>query len=170
MRLILFYLISILLVNCSNNNEDLRNFRILPSVQEIKYNNGYSNLNFKNIKFAYCEIDTNLPIRYGFTKEIQSNSLIKSVVNYSIDNNLNLNEEGYKLNIKKNIIYIVAKDAKGLFYAFITLDQIIEDSKAQNTNLPLIDITDFPSLKFRPIHLDIKHHICLLYTSPSPRD
>ena len=159
MRLILFYLISILLVNCSSNNEDLRNFRILPSVKEIKYNNGYSNLNFKNIKFAYCEIDTNLPIRYGFTKEIQSNSLIKSVVNYSIDNNLNLNEEGYKLNIKKNIITIVAKDIKGLFYAFITLDQIIEDSKAQNTNLPLINITDFPSLKFRPIHLDIKHHM-----------
>ncbi|MBT4959327.1 MAG: family 20 glycosylhydrolase, partial [Flavobacteriaceae bacterium] len=53
----------------------------------------------------------------------------------------------------------VAKDEKGLFYAFITLDQLIEDSKDQNINLPMVSIKDYPSLKFRPIHIDVKHHM-----------
>lgn len=159
MRLILLYLISIFFINCSNTNEWIKNFKLSPSVQEIKYNNGSSDLNFKNIKFAYSDNSIKLPIRYDFTKHIQINNISESTINYSIDPNLNVIEEGYKLNIYKNKISIIAKDEKGLFYAFITLDQLIEDSKDQNINLPLVSIKDFPLLKFRPIHLDIKHHM-----------
>ena len=159
MRLLFISLISILFINCSNNKKALKNFKLLPSVQEIKYNNGLSDLNFENIKFAYSDNNIELPIRYDFTKDIQINNLSESTINYSIDPNLNVIEEGYKLNIYKNKIFIIAKDEKGLFYAFITLDQLIEDSKDQNINLPLVGITDFPLLKFRPIHLDIKHHM-----------
>ena len=131
MRLVLITLISILFVNCSSNKEVLKNFKLLPSVQEIKYNNGLSDLNFKNIKFAYSDNNIKLPIRYDFTKNIQINNLSESTINYSIDPNLNVIKEGYKLNIYKNQISIIAKDEKGLFYAFITLDQLIEDSKDQ---------------------------------------
>ncbi len=159
MRLVLITLISILFINCFSNKEVLKNFKLLPSVQEIKYNNGLSDLNFKNIKFAYSDNNIKLPIRYDFTKNIQINNLSESTINYSIDPNLNVIKEGYKLNIYKNKISIIAKDEKGLFYAFITLDQLIEDSKDQNINLPLVSIKDFPLLKFRPIHLDIKHHM-----------
>jgi hexosaminidase len=159
MRLVLITLISILFINCSSNKEVLKDFKLLPSVQEIKYNNGLSDLNFKNIKFAYSDNNIKLPIRYDFTKNIQINNLSESTINYSIDPNLNVIKEGYKLNIYKNKISIIAKDEKGLFYAFITLDQLIEDSKDQNINLPLVSIKDFPLLKFRPIHLDIKHHM-----------
>ena len=159
MRLVLITLISILFINCFSNKEVLKDFKLLPSVQEIKYNNGLSDLNFKNIKFAYSDNNIKLPIRYDFTKNIQINNLSESTINYSIDPNLNVIKEGYKLNIYKNKISIIAKDEKGLFYAFITLDQLIEDSKDQNINLPLVSIKDFPLLKFRPIHLDIKHHM-----------
>ena len=131
MRLLLISLISILFINCSNNKKALKNFKLLPSVQEIKYNNGLSDLNFENIKFAYSDNNIELPIRYDFTKDIQINNLSESTINYSIDPNLNVIEEGYKLNIYKNKIFIIAKDEKGLFYAFITLDQLIEDSKDQ---------------------------------------
>ena len=159
MRLVLITLISILFINCFSNKEVLKDFKLLPSVQEIKYNNGLSDLNFKNIKFAYSDNNIKLPIRYDFTKNIQINNLSESTINYSIDPNLNVIKEGYKLNIYKNKISIIAKDEKGLFYAFITLDQLIEDSKDHNINLPLVSIKDFPLLKFRPIHLDIKHHM-----------
>ena len=159
MRLVLITLISILFINCFSNKEVLKDFKLLPSVQEIKYNNGLSDLNFKNIKFAYSDNNIKLPIRYDFTKNIQINNLSESTINYSIDPNLNVIKEGYKLNIYKNQISIIAKDEKGLFYAFITLDQLIEDSKDHNINLPLVSIKDFPLLKFRPIHLDIKHHM-----------
>ena len=118
-----------------------------------------SNLNFENIKFAYSTNNTELPIRFEFTNHIENNKQSESTIDYSIDSSLNLNQEGYTLNITKNKISIVAKDEKGLFYAFITLDQLIEDSKDQNINLPMVSIKDYPSLKFRPIHIDVKHHM-----------
>lgn len=159
MRNILALLISIIFISCSNDKEISKYFKILPSLQEIKFNNGYSDLNFKNINYAYSEKNIQLPIRYHFTKHIQTNNLSDAVINYSINPALDLIDEGYNLKITKNKISIIAKDEKGLFYAFITLDLLIEDSKDQNINLPLVSIKDFPSLKFRPVHIDIKHHM-----------
>ena len=83
----------------------------------------------------------------------------KSKIEYTIDSEIDLPSEGYTLEILKNKVKITAKDQAGLFYGFITLDQLLEDSKNKNNNLPIVYIEDFPSLKFRPIHLDLKHHI-----------
>ena len=159
MRQLVIFLITFLLIGCSNKIENLDGFKLLPSVQELEYNNDFSNLNFENIKFAYSTNNTELPIRFEFTNHIENNKQSESTIDYSIDSSLNLNQEGYTLNITKNKISIVAKDEKGLFYAFITLDQLIEDSKDQNINLPMVSIKDYPSLKFRPIHIDVKHHM-----------
>ncbi|MBC8301020.1 MAG: family 20 glycosylhydrolase [Pelagibacterales bacterium] len=159
MRQLVIFLITFLLIGCSNKIENLDGFKLLPSVQELEYNNDFSNLNFENIKFAYSTNNTELPIRLDFTNHIENNKQSESTIDYSIDSSLNLNQEGYTLNITKNKISIVAKDEKGLFYAFITLDQLIEDSKDQNINLPMVSIKDYPSLKFRPIHIDVKHHM-----------
>jgi len=159
MRQLVTLIIIFFLIGCSNKIENLDGFKLLPSVQELEYNNDFSNLNFENIKFAYSTNNTELPIRFEFTNHIENNKQSESTIDYSIDSSLNLNQEGYTLNITKNKISIVAKDEKGLFYAFITLDQLIEDSKDQNINLPMVSIKDYPSLKFRPIHIDVKHHM-----------
>ena len=159
MRQLVIFLITFLLIGCSNKIENLEGFKLLPSVQELEYNNDFSNLNFENIKFAHSTNNTELPIRFEFTNHIESIKQSESTIDYSIDSSLNLNQEGYTLNITKNKISIVAKDEKGLFYAFITLDQLIEDSNDQNINLPMVSIKDYPSLKFRPIHIDVKHHM-----------
>ena len=159
MRQIVTLLITVFLIGCSNKIKNLDGFKLLPSVQEIEYNNDLSNLNFENIKFAHSDNNTELPIRLDFTNHIENNKQIESTIDYSIESNLNLNEEGYILNIFKNKISIIAKDEVGLFYAFITLDQLLEDSKDKNANLPMVSIKDYPLLKFRPIHLDVKHHM-----------
>lgn len=159
MRQIVPLLITVFLIGCSNKIKNLDGFKLLPSVQEIEYNNDLSNLNFENIKFAHSDNKTELPIRFDFTNHIVNNKQSESTIDYSIESNLNLNEEGYILNIFKNNISIIAKDEVGLFYAFITLDQLLEDSKDKNVNLPIVNIKDYPLLKFRPIHLDIKHHM-----------
>ena len=159
MRQIVILLITVFLIGCSNKIKNLDGFKLLPSVQEIEYNNDLSNLNFENIKFAHSDNNTELPIRFDFTNHIENNKQIESTIDYSIESNLNLNEEGYILNIFKNKISIIAKDEVGLFYAFITLDQLLEDSKDKNVNLPMVSIKDYPLLKFRPIHLDVKHHM-----------
>ena len=159
MRQLVIFLIALLLIGCSNKTENLDGFKLLPSVQELEYNNDFSNLNFENIKFAHSTNNTELPIRFEFTNHIENNKQSESTIDYSIDSSLNLNQEGYTLSVLKNKISIVAKDKVGLFYAFITLDQLIEDSKDQNINLPMVSIKDYPSLKFRPIHIDVKHHM-----------
>ena len=159
MRQIVTLLITVFLIGCSNKIKNLDGFKLLPSVQEVEYNNDLSNLNFENIKFAHSDNNTELPIRFDFTNHIENNKQIESTIDYSIESNLNLNEEGYILNIFKNKISIIAKDEGGLFYAFITLDQLLEDSKDKNANLPMVSIKDYPLLKFRPIHLDVKHHM-----------
>ena len=159
MRQIVILLITVFLIGCSNKIKNLDGFKLLPSVQEVEYNNDLSNLNFENIKFAHSDNNTELPIRFDFTNHIENNKQIESTIDYSIESNLNLNEEGYILNIFKNKISIIAKDEVGLFYAFITLDQLLEDSKDKNANLPMVSIKDYPLLKFRPIHLDVKHHM-----------
>ena len=159
MRQIVTLLITVFLIGCSNKIKNLDGFKLLPSVQKIEYNNDLSNLNFENIKFAHSANNTELPIRFDFTNHIENNKQIESTIDYSIESNLNLNEEGYILNIFKNKISIIAKDEGGLFYAFITLDQLLEDSKDKNVNLPMVSIKDYPLLKFRPIHLDVKHHM-----------
>ena len=159
MRQIVTLLITVFLIGCSNKIKNLDGFKLLPPVQKIEYNNDLSNLNFENIKFAHSDNNTELPIRFDFTNHIENNKQIESTIDYSIESNLNLNEEGYILNIFKNKISIIAKDEGGLFYAFITLDQLLEDSKDKNANLPMVSIKDYPLLKFRPIHLDVKHHM-----------
>ena len=124
MRQIVTLLITVFLIGCSNKIKNLDGFKLLPSVQEIEYNNDLSNLNFENIKFAHSDNNTELPIRLDFTNHIENNKQIESTIDYSIESNLNLNEEGYILNIFKNKISIIAKDEVGLFYAFITLAQL----------------------------------------------
>ena len=159
MRQIFILLLAFILIKCSNKIEDLEKFKLLPSVQKLEFSNDLSNLNFENIKFAYSVNDNELPIRFDFTNHIKNNTQSKSSIDYHINSNLDLNQEGYKLNILKNKISIEAKDQAGLFYAFITLDQLIEDSKDQNINLPIVNIIDYPLLEFRSIHIDIKHHL-----------
>ena len=39
------------------------------------------------------------------------------------------------------------------------MEQLLQDAKEQNVYVPLCTIVDYPSLAFRAIHLDIKHHI-----------
>ena len=159
MRRIAILFFTFLLIGCSTKIENLDKFKLLPSVQELEFKDTFSNLNFENIKFAYSDNNTELPIRYDFTNHIENNIQSESTIDYHIDSNLDLNQEGYKLDVLKNKISIVAKDEAGLFYAFTTLDQLIEDSKDQNVNLPMLSIKDYPLIKFRPVHIDVKHHL-----------
>lgn len=158
MRIITIFL-TFFLISCLSETKNLDKFKLLPTVQSAIYEQGFSNLNHNNIKHAYSDNNDPLPVRFDFTNKIVNSDKTKASIFYKINPDLNLNNEGYKLKISKNKISIEAKDEQGLFYAFITLDQILEDSTVNNLNLPLISIEDFPLLKFRPIHIDIKHHM-----------
>ena len=111
------------------------------------------------IKKAYSPTASVLPILFRHVNHLELIQKREAAdINYSIDSEIDLPSEGYTMEITEDLIEIVAKDEAGLFYGFVTLDQLIEDAKDQNASLPLIAIGDYPELAFRPIHWDIKHH------------
>jgi hypothetical protein len=67
--------------------------------------------------------------------------------------------EGYVLTISKNAVEIVSRGEAGLFYGCQTLEQLMEDAVENNIALPACKITDFPSMSYRAVHFDVKHHL-----------
>ncbi len=134
-------------------------FKLLPTPQNFEIT-GVSTLNYGNILNYYSLEQVDLPKAGKLLKSIQP---VKSASNaqiiYRIDASMDVVQGGYILSVSKNKINIMAKDKAGLFYAFMTLEQLLEDADEQNVYLPMCHIKDFPLLSYRAIHLDVKHHL-----------
>lgn len=82
-----------------------------------------------------------------------------------LDTTLNLEPEGYVLNIKSGKIEIRAKESSGLFYAIQTLRQLLPPQIESAINLenlvfkvPCAEIIDQPRFSYRGLHLDVARH------------
>ena len=153
-----FLLLMVFIISCNSKTSTNNYLNIIPSIETFGDNNDFSNINPNDIEYAYSSENDKIPITYGYLKNITFGDLQNALINFKIDNKIDLKSEGYILNIEKEKIFITAKDKAGLFYAFITLDQILENAIDEKTDVPILNIKDQPSLDFRPIHLDLKHH------------
>ena len=68
-------------------------------------------------------------------------------------------KEGYILTISKGKVEISSRGEAGLFYGCQTLEQMLEDSRDHNTYIHACKIIDYPSLEYRAIQIDVKHHL-----------
>ncbi len=81
-----------------------------------------------------------------------------------INPDLEINEEGYKLEVTPTNIIIAAKTPAGLFYGMQTVLQLlpaeIESKSVVNTawTLPCVSIEDAPRFAYRGVHLDPCRH------------
>ena len=66
------------------------------------------------------------------------------------------NDEAYHLVITKDSIYAETNSLKGSFYAELTYRQLCQNSKG--TKIPCCDIIDYPSYRYRAMHLDVCRH------------
>ena len=148
-------------VGCSSpDSKSTNNYALLPSVAEGNFTNKISTLDVSMLKFAYSPTGDSLPIRYGLSEKIRiANQAENSQVEFSILPIESRISESYSLEIGVKKIKIEAQDKAGLFYAFITLNQILKDAISQDLGLPLVEIKDSPKIAFRPIHIDVKHHL-----------
>ncbi len=146
------------LSSCSSPPERLGDFKILPSVQQYEIK-GVSNITYDDISTYFLADGTELPVTGEMLKGIEpaKKQGFADVV-LIVDSSLNLKSEGYQFEINKKQITITGKDKAGLFYGLATLNQMMEDSKDQDVNLPLCLVTDYPLLAYRAVHLDMKHH------------
>ncbi|MDH5380901.1 MAG: beta-N-acetylhexosaminidase [Cyclobacteriaceae bacterium] len=146
------------LMACTPSPEKSGVFQLLPQPQQFEIT-GNSRLKYSDIQNYTLAEGVNLPVRTGILKDISPvNDQTQAQIICNLDSSLNVKAEGYRLEISANQISITGKDQAGLMYGLMTLEQLMEDAKEQNVNLPLCSITDFPMLAFRAVHLDIKHH------------
>ena len=157
-------LISIVLLSilgCAEQKTTLEDsFPLLPSVEVVQFETTHSSLAPEAINTAFSPTSDLLPVRYGYSKQFkQIKQMEDAQLFFSIQPQENQKAESYALKIEKEQINIQAQDQAGLFYAFVTLDQLIEDAVNSNTPLPLVTLQDAPKIAFRPIQVDVKHHL-----------
>ena len=145
----------IVIISCSK--EKSNSIELLPSTQEISLKTASSTLYPADLQWAFNSEKEELPIRYGSLKKLkQTETSEKAQIHFGLNTKKGQPAESYSLKIEKDKIKIEAQDKAGMFYAFVSLSQIIEDS--QGKALPLLEIYDAPKIAFRPIQIDIKHH------------
>lgn len=145
--------------SCKNTVEKTGDFEIIPSPQQFEIN-GSSKIKHSDVINYLITNKIELPEGCNLIDNIQTEDKHRKVdILFSIDKSLDVRAEGYTLEILKSEIIITGKDSAGLFYAFMTLKQLMEDSKEQDVCLPICSIKDYPLLSYRAIHLDVKHHI-----------
>ena len=158
-NVIAYALLLLMLIACESQKEKkLGNFELLPSVQELSIM-GVSDLKYDGITTYFSPTNKTAPI-FGeiLAKTKHTDNQEDAQLIFAIDTLLDIRAEGYTLKIEQEQVHITGKDNAGLFYGLKTLEQLVEDAKEQNVNLPICTIKDFPLLAYRAIHLDVKHH------------
>jgi len=158
---ILISFVLLLTLGCETHKSSFEeSFPLVPSVESVHYENSYSSLSPDVLTTAFSPTSDLLPIRFGYGKQFKQTTLPNEAQLYfSIQPQENQKSESYTLTIEEEKIVIQAQDQAGLFYAFVTLNQMIEDAVNQNVPLPVVALKDAPKIAFRPIHIDVKHHL-----------
>jgi hypothetical protein len=161
-------LLSILLIiswvwaNASIDNKNFdKTFRLLPKPQKIEFLSGKA-FSVRDLRSLCLEGIAKRPVMdqplFGLPLRSASG---KGVLTLSLSKNKELpsSEEGYILEVKNGQITISSRGEAGLFYGCQTLQQLLEDAKDQQTDIPALKITDYPNVPYRAVHLDIKYHL-----------
>lgn len=146
------------LISCYSQNEKKGVFKLLPLPQKLEIT-GTSSLKPNDLYYYFTTQDIEIPEVSSLFNKIQlTEKKSKADIVIGLDQSMDSKAESYNLKISKGQINIIAKDKAGLLYAFMSLEQLMEDAREQDVNLPLCSILDYPALSYRAIHLDIKHH------------
>lgn len=166
-RIILFLLFT-------NLNGQKMKFEIIPIPQKLNIIDGTTHFRFpqnsvisfnteKSEKLSTIEklLNEKLTNRIGINPKFVCYGNKGTTIKLNLINEFNSSDsipeqfvdEAYVLTISNSIILAEAKTLKGIYYASLTLSQIIDNS--ENNEFPELKIVDFPNMKFRGISDDI---------------
>jgi hexosaminidase len=135
-------------------------FQLIPQPQKMEICKG-NGLLFSELDYIFAENYSVVPVlgnRIGCLPQFREKG--KGIIlQLSNGEKLPESEEGYLLELNDNGVLIQARTQKGLFYGCQTLEQLMEDSHDFNTRIPCLKITDYPSIAYRAVHFDTKHHL-----------
>jgi len=135
-------------------------FKLLPKPQKIEFLKGKA-LSANDLRYLCL---SGLKERPKIDGELNSLPLTdapgKSILSLMLsqDKDLPSSNEGYKLVIKDKQVTITSRGEAGLFYGCQTVQQLLEDAHDQQIDIPACQITDYPGLPYRAIHLDLRFH------------
>lgn len=137
---------------CNPKLNEEANYQLLPIPKQVSWN-GSSRIDPASIEPALQKA------KQEFTSGDKLAGFEDSGLKLELVPDLNLKNQGYELTVEGNKVGIKSNSEEGLWNGLMTLTQIIQDALDQNAYLPLVDIKDEPSLAYRAVHLDVKHHL-----------
>lgn len=134
-------------------------FRIIPQPQKIELLSG-KGLRYGELKFLVARDSTPVPVLGNIVNSLPRLEKKGKGVRLAISRKqVPESGEGYVLEINDKGVVITSRDTAGLFYGCQTLEQLLEDSRDFNREIPAMKITDYPELAYRAVHFDTKHHL-----------
>ncbi len=136
-------------------------FKILPKPQKIELLKGrgldYGELTGIDLK----NINKRPVMGVILSKVASSTDPGKKILTLIIDPELQETKdpEGYVMVIRKGNVTIKSTGEAGIFYGCQTLEQLLEDARDFETAIPACKTTDYPALRYRSVHFDVKHHL-----------
>ncbi|MEI8058907.1 MAG: family 20 glycosylhydrolase [Ferruginibacter sp.] len=125
---------------------------ILDDETGIKYNPTE-----KDIKQAAIFFKNAVKNISGF--DLTINSTVKKNIQFKIEKIAALGQEGYQLNVSSKNILIKANSKAGIIYAIQTLLQTLPAIRTNAVlQIPCMNVEDYPSFKWRGMHLDVSRH------------
>lgn len=159
MKKILISLCLLLATGLLNARSTADAFQLLPKPQSIVQLPD-KGLGYRDLTYIITEADVPMPVLGPLLDNLpQSKRAGKGIILKLSDSNVPDSPEGYVLELTAKGVLVTARDEAGLFYGCQTLQQLMEDSWDFNILIPAMHITDFPSLSYRAVHLDTKHHL-----------
>ena len=155
---LLIVLFTLFIWNFTILAKDLK-FQIIPKPQHIEMLKG-KGIMYHEIRFILNESDTQYPTLSPILNALpRKEKKGKGIFLHIKNNNVPESTEGYVLKIENDGIHISSKSSTGLFYGCQTVEQLMEDSRDFQIPIPRMEITDYPAISYRAIHLDTKHHL-----------
>lgn len=148
-----------LFINNLSGKELNKNFQLIPLPQNIEIIDEQG-ISYNDISYILFEGNEEFPVLSNILDKLpRYKKKGKGIILKLTETNTPISEEGYSLDINKDNIHIQSRSKTGLFYGCQTLAQLMEDSRDFNLTIPLMKITDYPSLVYRAVHFDVKHHL-----------
>lgn len=134
-------------------------FQLLPQPQSVEVHAG-TGFKYHELAFVAAATDTPIPVLGPLTDALpRSQQAGKGVFLAISQQAVPDSPEGYVLTVDSKGVTVRARTETGLFYGCQTLEQLLEDSRDGNREIPPMTITDYPTIAYRAIHLDTKHHL-----------
>ena len=97
----------------------------------------------------------------GYDLKIEAcDSFKKGAINLSVDPNIFIEKDSYKIIVNEDNINITSSKTSSLFYAIQTLRKSLPfDAKGENIAMPSAEIYDYPRFGHRGMMLDVSRHI-----------